>query len=363
MMEKAGMEKRGELTSTQIVFMVIAILGFVILMWFVAKLGVEQQSETQICHFSVLTRAGLQSSVAGAKVSEYQPLNCKAQNICVSEKPGACTQAFAGEKSKTVRVDKGEGGEGERETARTLEREIAEQMYSCWTMIGEGKLDLFHGATQKLGLNPAKDPICVVCSRIALDVAKEREQRVLDSVDVPAYLRSHKLPDGSMTYLQAFTEQRVQSYSRTDEEKLRSLPVAPTEENVLTFVPQQPEFAVIFSQLKPVSFTQALSNLGDVGATLAGGAFVLAPVKSVSLAGRVASVVLSIKGFAVLATGAAAGAAYVGMTTYQSKLAAAGYCGELASPDAEQKGCSVVQVVPWDAKAVNKLCAYREGKL
>lgn len=366
MREKAGIGKRGEymlmkkgeLTSTQITLIVIAILGFVIMMWFVVKLGVDEQSEEQICHFSVLTRAGLQSGAVGAKVSEYQPLNCKAQNVCVSS-GGTCKQAFAGEKAKSVRA----GGKSEQEIARAFEGTIAEQMYSCWTVMGEGKLDLFHTAKEKLGLNPANESLCVICSRITLDVAKEKEQRVLDAVDIPAYLKSHRIADGSKTYLQAFTDERVQSYARADEEKLKTLPVAPDERSVLEFVPQQPEFAVIFSQIKPVGFKQALSNLGDVGATVTGGAFVIAPVKTTSLAGRAAVAVLSLKGILALATGAGIGAAYVGMTTWQSKLAAAGYCGELASPGQEQKGCSVVQVVPWDADAVNKLCAHREGKL
>ena len=358
----ASMGKRGDLAARQIILSVIVILGFAIALWFVTRLGIDEQSKSQLCHFSVLTRAGLQSSAASAATRGYLPLNCKAQNVCVGES-GACRQAFAGEKAQSVRVEQRKGAEGEQETARALEGAIAEQMYSCWAMMGEGKLDLFQGVTQKFGLTPSKDPICVICSRIALDVAKEKEQRVLDMVDVPAYLRSHRIPDGSKTYLEAFTEQRVQSYARVDEEKLRALPATPTEESVLSFVPQQPEFVVLFSQIKPVSFTQALTHLGNAGATLAGGSFVLAPVKTTALAGRVASVVLSIKGIAVLAGGAAVGAAYVGMTTQQSKLAAAGYCGELASPEESQTGCSVVQVVPYDARVINELCTYREGKL
>jgi hypothetical protein len=235
-------------------------------------------------------------------------------------------------------------------------------------MMGEGKLDLFQSLQQKSGLESVKST-CVICSRVGLDVDGENENAILEHVDVPAYLKSHKIPGGEMTYLQAFTDPSVQAYSRVSDEMLeRDI----DEAELLEFKPQTPEYAVVFMQVKPVDFKEAVKMLGST-ATVAGGAFVLTPLPFKKALFRTTGrlLLMTLPGRLLAAGGIAAGGAYIWSRTDQSKQAAAGYCGEVTTPGGKDtagaagidtaKGCSLVQVVPYDAAAINNLCNYIES--
>src|SRR3989344_6499740 len=262
------MKKEGELTSFYVITSVLALIGFLILLWFVVRVGIPDDAETQACHLSVITRA-----TAPESAQQFVPLHCTTQKLCVKDGKGACTLSFAGERIKEVKVESRADEMGNREATRTVEGTLAEEMYSCWKMMGEGKLDLFQSLDQKAGLAPVKST-CVICSRVALDVANERRQQILNAVDLPAYLKSHTIPSGDVTYLQAFTDQSVQSYSRISEDVLaRDF----DEREFLELQPKNSEYAIVFMQIKPVSFSDALKNVGSA-ATVAGGAFVLTPI-------------------------------------------------------------------------------------
>ena len=273
------MKKEGELTSFYVITSVLALIGFLILLWFVIHVGIPDDAETQACHLSVITRA-----TAPESAQQFVPLHCTTQKLCVKDGRGACTLSFAGERITEVKVESRADDMGNREATRTVEGTLAEEMYSCWKMMGEGKLDLFQSLDQKAGLAPVKST-CVICSRVALDVAKERNEQILNAVDLPAYLKSHTIPNSDSTYLQVFTDPSVQAYSRVADDVLaRDF----KENELLEFKPNTPEYAVVFMQVKPVSFKDALKNIGST-ATVAGGAFVVTPVpfkKTLARAGK-----------------------------------------------------------------------------
>lgn len=357
------MKKKGELTSFFVITSLLALIGFLILIWFVVRVGIPDDAETQACHLSVITRA-----TAYESASQFVPLHCTTQKICLKDGKGTCDISFAGDRVREIKVDKRDDNIGNLEATRTVEATLTEEMYSCWKMMGEGKLDLFQSLKQKAGLESVKST-CVICSRVALDVANERRQSILDQVDLPAYLKSHKVPSGDVTYLQAFTDQSVQSYSRISEDVLaRDF----DEREFLELQPKNSEYAIVFMQIKPVSFSDALKNVGSA-ATVAGGAFVLTPIPFKKILTRAAGRgLLTLPGLIVAGVGAGAGTAYVWSNTDQSKQAAAGYCGEVSVPGGgsvksnsagadASKGCSVVQVVPYDASAINKICNYIES--
>ena len=64
------MKKRGELTSTQIGMLVIAIMGFLVVLFFILGFDFGGVSEREVCHLSVLTRG---TSPEAAQM--YIPLN------------------------------------------------------------------------------------------------------------------------------------------------------------------------------------------------------------------------------------------------------------------------------------------------
>lgn len=171
-----GIMKRGEMTSSQIITIVLAIAGFIVVLIFLAILFDDRGSgDRELCKFSVLTRAtspidSLQASI---------PLKCTTEKICISEsgKKDACDQ-FAGEENvKPVEL---KGSVDQK--VRQIEETSANAMFDCWSMMGEGKLDVFPGINRPknelgvvlsvvggvLSIPKEVKPACVICSRVAL---------------------------------------------------------------------------------------------------------------------------------------------------------------------------------------------------
>ena len=357
------MEKGGELTSFYVITSVLALVGFLILIWFVVRIGIDNEAETQVCHLSVITRA-----TALEAAQQFVPLHCTTQKVCLKEGAGTCETSFAGEHIREIKVDKRTDETGTREAIRAVEATLAEEMYSCWSMMGEGKLDLFQSLQKKTGLESVKST-CVICSRVAIDVAAGREAQILREVNLPAYLKSHTVPNSQLTYLQAFTDPSVQAYSKVSEDILAK---EFSRESALEVKPKTPEYAVVFMQIKPTSLSDAIKNIGSV-ATVAGGAFVLTPMPLKGGALRTAaSGLFTLPGAVVAASGAVIGGAIIYSNTDQGAGAAAGYCGDVTVPGAAtvkasstgadvRKGCSMVQVVAYDAVAINSLCNHIES--
>jgi hypothetical protein len=357
-MRKRG-SKKAELTSTQIALLIFAIVGFVIVAIFVSQLGFDQLSEQQVCHMSVLTRATVPSSAQA-----YAPLKCKTQKICLSD-GGKCDASFAGEKiAPVISLNKEDSS-----AANQVADANAKAMYECWKMMGEGKLDLFHSLATMNGFDKAK-PVCVICSRIAVD--SSRADSVLSKVNMGEYLQTHQAPESSLTYLQAFTDKQVSSYAKIEQETLdknfADLEKKGAEQFSFAATDKTPETAVIFMQIKPENYGEVFSNLVGLGGTAAGSAFVFAPITTAKGAWIAAKGIVRHPVVAAVAGAAAAG--YVSLNVYQGRAAAVGRCGEVTIPgegngklkgDSAKNGCSMVEVLPYDAKAINKICNYIES--
>src|SRR3989344_3312354 len=151
-----GLFKKGELTSSQIISLVLAIAGFAVVFIFIAILYGSGMGEDQreVCRLSILTRATT-PSIAQAAV----PITCTTEKICVSATGSkkACPE-FLGEKNvRGVELD----GKTNADNARIIERVSAEVMYQCWSMTGKGQLDLFGTAAETL-LGSTGEPTCVI---------------------------------------------------------------------------------------------------------------------------------------------------------------------------------------------------------
>ncbi len=359
------MEKRGELTTTQIAVILFAIVSFVIVLIFIFQFWDSGQvTQKELCHLSVVTRGSSPESA-----QSYVPLKCSTQKTCLYEGDEKCKYSFAGEKTEEIKLDKEDS-----KAAEQIAETSALAMYDCWQMMGEGKIDLFHSAAVKYGFSAA-DSACVICSRIALD-AGSRNDLILSKVDLPEYLQTHQPPEreDGQTYLQVFTDKTVSSYTKINAETFDAAvdknPVISefeTREN-------NPEMAVVFMQIKPPEYSNAFSSLASAGATGVVSGFVLAPKAAVTGLGWAAKGILRLP--VVAAVAGAAGAGYITMNVHAGQVAAAGYCGEVTVPGGgnakvlevyegnktkASNGCSMVQVVPYDAKAINKLCSHIES--
>lgn len=339
------MNKRGEsLAPSTIATLTLTIAAFIIAALFLLLfLDLDNLSQREVCHLSVLTRA-----TSPDALERLAPLKCETQKICLSM-GGNCEKQFGeGENIAKIMVNSRE----------EIEREIAYEMYDCWSMMGQGKLDIFGG--KKSGFATSLDPsrvfgeaktTCLMCSRIALSKEILENEELMESIDVNTYMETHQVPGSELTYLQTFTDEQVRSYPREMRESLRND----------TNVTETDQIAIIFMQI----LTEATPyEAGTRTATEAGG-FVLAAGYGTGALGKLLT--MNWLTSALVVGGAAAGVAGVGglaaFQTYRSQQVAAGYCGELTSVDEDaNKGCSVVTPFDYNQKlALKDFCAKFEG--
>ena len=347
-----GFRKRGQLTSTQIIMIVLAILGFVILMIFLVGIGFEEFSEKEICHLSVITRATTQSVVEGQLLV---PLKCTTEKICLTDGSGKCEKQFAGEKNVIVIKLKG----SVEEKRRKIEEVSANAMYDCWSMMGQGKLDLFTNIKTAYGL-AAAESTCIICSRVAID--EEVDSKILyenekKGVNINKYLKENQVPGSSLTYLQTFTDRGINAFAKFDETDFNEN-VPEGEFKIDGGVEEvNRELAFVFFQIKSISIGNVLKKMGKAGGTMAGAVF-MTPIL-----GKFAGKLLLTPAGAVLAIVGVTGiGGYGAYNAYQGQLVSAGYCGNFTTTDEKAKeGCSLVQGVNYNFKDINKICGRIEG--
>ncbi|HIG52177.1 TPA: hypothetical protein EYQ19_02050 [Candidatus Pacearchaeota archaeon] len=351
------MEKRGEVSSQQIIMIVLAIAGFIVVVMFLS-LFFDQGNMTnrELCKLSIIERATLPLG------TQIVPLQCTTEKICISTsgKTDACEQ-FAGEENirgVKINLDKPE------KAKEIIERETANTIFDCWAMTGEGKLGIFGKESIPelfsgwLGFEEQTEPKCIICSRLAI-AEDVKGNETLKNVNVNQYMAKNKVPGSSLTYLQTFTDASV-----------RTLPIVPkvdpsnlTEANRKLGVASETEvdqLAIIFTQMlweDEAAFKKAFVT----GGIVAGASVFIGGVLIATGVGAVVGLPLIAKGVAV---GAAVGGV-VGFTAgvstkhtqYQNQIMTAGHCGELKNSfEKGEKGCSFVKTISWDVNVVNNLC-------
>ncbi|MCX8158934.1 MAG: hypothetical protein N3D20_01435 [Candidatus Pacearchaeota archaeon] len=339
--------KRGDLTSREIALIIVAVLSFIVVLGFLALWDWKGYSEEETCHLSVLARATGSQLTEAAK--SYMPLKCKTKKICITSGSGKCEDSFAVEKPEIVQLPK-----DENEAVRLIEKTTTEELFSCWKMMGEGKLDLFGSYAQSRAMDIAK-PTCVICSRLALD--KSVSKNIIDKINIREYMRTTKIPGSDLTYLEKMTDKGVRSYPKVDS-AIYEVDKAKAE-GINLDIQDEKQVSVVFSQIKTIGFGEAISNLGSDAFLVAGTAFITPGIGN--LAKRL---VLTATGIKIVAVAAATGVGMAAYNNWQSQEIAAGYCGSLETSligKDESKGCSLVQVVPYSYTNIKRLCTYLEG--
>jgi len=348
------MSRRGDVEIQYIVSLVIAIVGFMVVLLLLLSLNFENSSDDQVCRLSILSRATLPSSGQG-----LVPLKCTTKKICITYgSSGKCDQ-FAGEKGITyVRLSKSKDIDSK---AEIIERQTAEAMYNCWTMMGEGRLDLFE---KPISVNPLenieeflklsrKQSSCVICSRVALakDVLGQRD--LLEKVDVNDYLFNQGPENSEYTYSQLFTDSQIKAPPKEFKDEFGK-----TENNKAG----TDQLGIVFMQIKT---SEDWIQAGESGAIVTG-AFLVGSTVSLGATGTVLKIALKHPLIAlvsaVVVVGGTAGLRAFGAAKDQEL--SAGYCGRFntASEDKNVQGCSVVTPIDYNnVAAVNQLCGVIEG--
>ncbi len=133
--------KRGELSTQQIILLIILITSFVVVLFFLLRLNLGGESEKELCHNSVMMKASVLSS-------EAIPLKCGRSYVCIT-KDGTC-EGIPDKKIKVKSLDE-------------IYEALANEMADCWWMFGEGKVDYIGKDFFK------KDNYCSICSQIYFD--------------------------------------------------------------------------------------------------------------------------------------------------------------------------------------------------
>ena len=142
---KFNKSKKGELTTQQIVLLIILIASFAIILFFFFRLNLQGQTLEQTCHNSVLLQNKLKTG----------DLQCSTSYICFSGN-GECSDISP---TETIKISL-----GDLSAEKTnIFRNIADKMYSCWWMMGEGKIDYTSG------LAISNQKICALCSSFSFD--------------------------------------------------------------------------------------------------------------------------------------------------------------------------------------------------
>ena len=353
--------KKGDISAATVVGIVIAIVGFAIVLLFYSALkeGSGVNAQREVCRLSVLTRATEQSITGTSAI----PIKCTTEKVCLTY--GDKCKQFAGEEN--VRTVKLPGDDGK--AAEVIEMESANAMFDCWSMIGEGKFDLFNQkAVQEFALNAAGST-CVICSRVAIAPDVEAKREMLRRVNINEYMKENNVPGSSLTYLQAFVgDKGINAYAKSkiefdEKDSLKESDNLVVNEKIL-LERDGSEKAFVFMQIKAPEFKDSILNsLKLLGATAAGSTFV-APVTTFKTAAKLANPYV-LAGTVVIAAGFA-GYLYTNVLESQEnfeQLVSAGYCGEIESTDKSENrfACSTVQGLDYDVGTINKLCGSIQG--
>ena len=336
------MDKKGELTSTQIVSITIGILALITMLFALTLIKFGEYTDEELCKLSVLGRAHAADSIQGSL-----PLKCSTKKICLTRGKGDCSENFAGEEIEKIKLSA-----DDTKAARLIEEVSAREMYNCWSMMGEGKIDLFGKYATSRGLE-VTDSTCLICSRVAID--KGISEDVIKKVDIHRYMKEELVPQSKLTYIQTFTDKVFGAYPSVDRAAYENEANSLREGDSLSGNGR--EIALLFMQIKATKASEVLSNLGkDVFLIAAGGYFVNLGAKGVAgvLVGKAIRFILL-----PVAIGTAPAAA---LNAYSGQITATGYCGEFSTNDEKAKeGCSIVQAMPYDANRINNFCKSIEG--
>ncbi len=172
---KKNIDNKGEITTQQIVLLIILLISFAVILFFIFRLNPAEETDKEICHNSVVLKGTVLPDAA-------TPLKCSRTYICLS-KDGSCERMTSPE---IVKV------KSEEEIYAALAKEMAD----CWWMFGEGRISY---------VNPTGVPrnYCSICTQFVLDDSVKDIEGVGEEISqdkLYEYLSKTSLPEGEGTY-------------------------------------------------------------------------------------------------------------------------------------------------------------------
>lgn len=379
------MMKKASLTATQIITIVLLIVGFVIVLFLYWQLSWTGRIDRDACHQSVIMRATLPTF---GGVAEFVPLKCKTEKFCITTGffGGKCENQFGKERVTRVKV----------KSKTEIEKLISQEMLECWSMMGEGKITVFsQWFAQTYGLGRVY-PTCVICSRIAFD-ENVLNEKVKDwkEIDPLYYMGSHKLPGKDITYYEylageggkisinqesletSIFEPLANDLAKSEgwsgvkdnlnmiggmkkakeelekagkEGGLKDEGIYESEEDKY----KGKELTILFMQISAPEHLDSLENIGKTLGAGAAGSFLVAPITTGNAAWTLGKGILAHPIIAAIAV--IAGVSVQQYSVAWNRAVTAGYCGDVSVGSEASSGCSVVRLVDYDARDIAMYC-------
>jgi hypothetical protein len=295
-------EKKGAIIQGKIIGIIILIIvAAIIIAFVVTELAIGRTAvNKQDCYNTVVARNN--AFVRGEFVqTELVPLRCKTEEIAI----------------KTTNEEE-------------IKKTIANAMYDCWWMLGEGKMNFLKDDAY-IRLMPkdsyAEKVACLLCSTITFD-EKVKDKNL--QLDVLSYMETTKIPIKNMTYLDFLTN--------SENSELDTSQATTTDrKNVNT----GQDYAVIYLSAKGGKLGNEIvrnmvpaavwSLIGTAGTAIVG---IILSATGVGTIPGIALVGVAVASFVTLtATGTA-------MSFTEKVNIANAYC------DKEMNGCNLVMLVP-----------------
>lgn len=340
-----------------IVVVLVILLTFVGIKFLPFLIG---QSDEEICRLSILSRA-----TVPAETQNLIPLTCTAKKFCFSLNGEKCPQ-FVGEKSvQNIKLPS-----DPTKAANLIAKTTAEEWYSCWSVSGEGKLNIFPpGKAEALSSDLRAElkgtaenfaaaslfsqkiyPKCLVCARLALSPEVEQREDILQRIDVNDYAAKNNVPGKSETFLEAMTDRQFSAYPREFQSSFSKSGDVSTNQVGIIFM----QMIVGDKSAEREAITSGAYTGIAVGATLLG-----------SQAGKVVGIkgVAGLSGLAGVISGV-----YTYFQTRENQALAALHCGPLVSvkgsANSASYGCSIVTPMDFNSTKINDFCnGGLEGKI
>ena len=152
--------KKGELTTTQIVTVIILIMSFAVILFFLYRLGFQSENQKEICRNSVELKA---KDILGVS-----SLNCKTEYFCITEKD-KCSQDSGAEIVRGSKVE--------------ISKKVGDSAYDCFWQYGEGEKKFVDWSFfNYVGDHKA----CGICSKFSLNGVS------INKEDALSYISSNK---------------------------------------------------------------------------------------------------------------------------------------------------------------------------
>ncbi|HDZ60450.1 MAG TPA: hypothetical protein ENH46_01960 [Candidatus Pacearchaeota archaeon] len=173
--------RKAELTTQQIVLLIILIASFIVILFLLFRLNLGEITDNELCHNSVVMRGN------AALSKDLIPLNCKTSYICITE-DGTCEEMTKPD-IKEVK--------SEEEVYQVL----ADEMADCWWMFGEGKVNY-------VSRDLTNENHCSICSQIGFDNSlydedfgdKIFETENIDKKKLYDYMEDNKISGKEINY-------------------------------------------------------------------------------------------------------------------------------------------------------------------